>query len=167
MQTNLASFTKSPWYRKSQNTPPPLPTILQVAFEKIYTTVMDPKNWYKFQQNLSSDLRQAISTARSLPSQGIGVYLQDKSSRICFASLDLTNQKVDLVLSDETKYKLLPSDMAVVYQSNIKSWYNASKSSLKSIPEDISSFLLPKEVSTPHLKVMIKTNCKWSAIILV
>ena len=77
LQTTLASFKKSPWYKKSQNKPPPLPNSLQMAFDKVYSTIMDPKNWYKFQQNLTRDLRQAITTARSLPSQGIGVYLQD------------------------------------------------------------------------------------------
>ena len=119
---------------------------------------MNPQNWYKYEQNLSRDLRQAIFTAKSLLSQGVGIYLQDRSSRICFAFLELTNKKVDFVLAEQTKYKKLSSDMAVSYQQIIKSWYERSKPLLKSIPEDISSFLLPSDVSTPHLKAMIKTH---------
>ena len=74
--------------------------------------------------------------------------MQNKFLRICLVDkllflvqveiLDLTNEKVDLVLADETKYKLLSSDMAVPYQRNIESWYISSKSLLKSIPEDIA-----------------------------
>ena len=87
VNTTFKTFEKSPWYQKSQRKPPQLPQCLEKAFQEIYSTVMNPQNWFKFQPNLSSDQRQALLLARSLPSQGIGVYLQDKSSRICFASL--------------------------------------------------------------------------------
>ena len=69
-----------------------------------------------------------------------------------------TNGKVENVLSDTSKYKLLPEDMAEKYQKKIKTWYRTSKSALVSIEEDLSSFLAPKDVSTPHLKVMVKTH---------
>ena len=99
-----------------------------------------------------------MKIAKTLPSQGIGVYCQDKSSRICFASLEKTNAKVEEVLSDTDKYKKLSSDHAVPYQAVIRSWYSSSKSCLKSIEDDISSFLTPQNVSTPTLKVMVKTH---------
>ena len=154
----LSTYVKSPWYQNSQNKPPPLPVFLKSAFETIYSTIMDPINWFKYQPNLTSELRKAIPLAKSLPAQGIGVYCQDKSSRFCFASLQITNDKVEAVLSDMVKYKKLQSDQAKPYQAKIKSWYRASKSSLVSIKDDLSSFLVPEVVSTPHLKVLIKTH---------
>ena len=119
---------------------------------------MQPKNWYKYQSNLTPELRKAISTAKTLPSSDIGVYCQDKSSRICFASLSATNAKVDQVLDDASKYKKMKSDRAVPYQAKIKTWYRKYKPSLMSIKDDISTFLVPPKVSTPHLKVHIKTH---------
>ena len=154
----LSTYVKSPWYQNSQNKPPPLPAFLKTAFETIYSTIMDPINWFKYQPNLTSELRKAVPLAKSLPSQGVGVYCQDKSSRFCFASLQITNDKVESVLSDMVKYKKLQSDQAKPYQSKIKSWYRASKSSLVSIKDDLSSFLVPEVVSTPHLKVLVKTH---------
>ena len=151
-------FVKPPWYEKSTATPPSLPNSLDEAFTKIYSTIMNPCNWFKYKQNLPPQLRSAISLARGLPSQGIGIYSQDKSSRICFASLELTNQKVEQILADTSKYKRLPHDGAISYQNKIKSWYSKFKPDLKAIPEDISKFLLPSNVSTPHLKVLIKTH---------
>ena len=121
---------------------------------------MQPKNWYKYSSNLSQSLRHALSLAATLPSKGVGIYSQDKSSRICFASLSKTNDKVDVVLSDTSKYKPLRKDMAVIYQPKIKSWYRKYKPVLSQIPDDISNYLVPENVSTPHLKVMIKTHKK-------
>ena len=121
---------------------------------------MQPKNWYKNSSNLSPLLRRALSTAKLLPSQEIGIYTQDKSSRICFASLSETNTKVEAVLSDASKYKALRKDMAVSYQPKIKAWYRKYKSVLCEIPDDVSDYLLPEFVATPHLKVMIKTHKK-------
>ena len=69
-----------------------------------------------------------------------------------------TNKKVELVLSDSSKYKKLDMDTAQTYQSKIKDWYSRNKPVLSSIKEDISQFLLPEDVSTPHLKVLIKTH---------
>ena len=152
------TFTKPPWYQNSTLEPPPLPDVLENAFHKIYSTVMNPENWYKFSPNLSGDLRQALLSARNLPSQGVGTYLQDKSSRICFASLSKTNAKVEMVLSDEAKYKRLPRDMASLYQPKIRSWYNKYKRVLSNIDDDVSEFLVPEKVATPHLKAMIKTH---------
>ena len=160
----LSNYVKSPWYKKSQNKPPPLPPLLQKAFDSIYQTIMDPVNWFKFQPNLSHELRLGITLAKSLPSQGIGIYSQDKSSRLCFASLQVTNEKVEVVLSDFAKYKKLPSDKAIAYQSIIRSWYRSCKSALVSIEDDLSEFLLPSNVATPHLKVMIKTHKPGNAV---
>ena len=56
----LSTFKKSPWYKKSQNKPPPLPPILQKAFDKIYSTIMDPQNWFKYQPNLTQELLSPI-----------------------------------------------------------------------------------------------------------
>ena len=151
-------FIKPPWYQKSTATPPALPKSLDEAFKKIYSGIMDPSNWYKYKQNIPPQLRSAITLARTLPAQGIGVYSQDKSSRICFASLELTNRKVEQILADNSKYQMLPQDGAVSYQRKIKSWYTKFKPALRAIPEDISKFLLPSSVSTPHLKVLIKTH---------
>ena len=119
---------------------------------------MQPSNWYKYQSNLPTSLRKAFSVARSLPRQDVGIYCQDKSSRICFASLSKTNQKVEQVLADSSKYRKLRSDQAMMYQPKIKSWYRRYKQVLHSIPEDISEFLVPEKVATPHLKVLIKTH---------
>ena len=154
----FSQFQKQPWYEKSSTIPPSLPYSLEMAFLKVYSSIMHPSNWYHYQSNLDTELKRAISISRSLPTSGIGVYCQDKSSRICFASLEKTNQKVEQVLSDETKYKKVDVDMAVPYQDKIKAWYTRSKPFLKSIPDDISKFLVPEQVSTPHLKVMIKTH---------
>ena len=148
----------SPWYQKSTRDPPPLPPLLEEAFNKIYATVMNPAFWFTYQPNLPADLRQAISHAKLLPNSNIGIYSQDKSSRICFASLSKTNEKVEQVLADTTKYKKLPKDMALDYQPKIKSWYRRFKKSLSVVEDDITKFLLPEQVATPHLKVMIKTH---------
>jgi hypothetical protein len=56
---------------------------------------------------------------------------------------------VELVLSDTSKYKKLRADNAKMYQIQIKNW---------SIQEDIGQFLVLEDVSTPHLKAMIKTH---------
>ena len=114
--------------------------VLEQAFNTLYSSIMQPRTWFKYKPNLSADLRQAIALAKTLPANGIGIYCQDKSSRICFASLNKTNQKVEAVLSDNTKYKKLPSDQAVPYQAKIRTWYRASKKHLKSIPDDLSTF---------------------------
>ena len=140
LNEQLSTFTKSPWYQKSSRTPPPLPAVLEQAFNTLYSSIMQPRTWFKYKPNLSADLRQAIALAKTLPANGIGIYCQDKSSRICFASLNKTNQKVEAVLSDNTKYKKLPSDQAVPYQAKIRTWYSASKKHLKSIPDDLSTF---------------------------
>jgi len=132
-----STFIKSPWYQHSTLEPPKLPEVLENAFDKIYSTVMDPRNWYKYPSNLSPTLRRALLSARTLPSQGVGIYLQDKSSRICFASLPKTNEKVEMVLSDGSKYKKLSKDMAVLYQPKIRSWYRKYKKVLSKIPDDI------------------------------
>ena len=115
-------FQKDPWYERSSKIPPPLPHYLELAFQKVYTSIMQPSNWFHYQSNLDIEMKKAISITRSLPSSGIGVYSQDKSARICFASLEKTNQKVELVLADETKYKKLDRDMASSYQDCIKLW---------------------------------------------
>ena len=158
LNAEFIAFKKCPWYVNSTAKPPPLPTALEVSFERLYLSIMQPKNWYKFQQNLSPELRQAISLVRNLPDQDIGTYCQDKSARICFASLSKTNEKVEMVLSDESKYEKLPVDMARSYQSKIKHWYQKHKAVLKSIPDDITNFISPEAVSTPHLKVLVKTH---------
>ena len=62
------------------------------------------------------------------------------------------------MLSDTTKYKKLSSDQALPYQTKIKRWYTSSKRHLISIEDDLSNFLAPQEVSTPHLKVLVKTQ---------
>ena len=81
LENEFIAFQKTPWYEKSNLKPPSLPKPLEQAFEKVYSWIMQPKNWYKYQQNLSPHLRQAMFLAKSLPSQGIGIYTQDKSSR--------------------------------------------------------------------------------------
>ena len=83
---------------------------------------------------------------------------------MCYRPLSKTNEKVELLLSDSTKYKKLALDMAVPYQSNIKSWYQKFKPVLSSITEDISNFLLPDTVKIPHLKVLIKTHKEGSPV---
>ena len=153
-----SEFVKPPWYEKSTREPPPLPPLLEQAFEKIYSTVMNPSFWYTYQPNLSVAQRQAMAIARTLPSKDVGIYSQDKSSRICFASLSKTNEKVEMVLADSSKYKKLSKDMATTYQPKIKSWYAKYKKTLSSIPDDVSKYLLPSDVATPHLKVLIKTH---------
>ena len=65
---------------------------------------------------------------------------------------------MERVLSDAEKYKKLPRDMAKEYQPKIRSWYRKYSNALSSVQEDVSNFLLPDQVSTPHLKVMIKTH---------
>ena len=158
LQREFANFQKHPWYEKSTAVPPALPPLLEEAFNNVYNLIMQPKNWYKYRPNLSTELRQSIALAKTLPSQDIGIYCQDKSSRICFASLSTTNGKVEQVLSDTSKYKRLRYDRAVPYQSKIRAWYRRYKPVLVSITDDISSFLVPDNVATPHLKVMIKTH---------
>ena len=69
----------------------------------------------------------AITKTRRLPSLGIGVYCQDKSSRIVFSSLPVTNKKVEDVLSDILKYKKLSHDHVKIYQPKISNWYIKSK----------------------------------------
>ena len=130
-----SEFVKPPWYEKSTREPPPLPPLLEQAFEKIYSTVMNPSFWYTYQPNLSVAQRQAMAIARTLPSKDVGIYSQDKSSRICFASLSKTNEKVEMVLADSSKYKKLSKDMATTYQPKIKSWYAKYKKTLSSIPD--------------------------------
>ena len=44
------------------------------------------------------------------------------------------------------------------YQTKVSNWYTKFKPVLKKITEDISDFLLPESVNTPHLKVMLKTH---------
>ena len=116
-------FIKNPWYQKSELKPPDLPPVLEEAFSKIYSSVMSPANWYKYQSNLSTNLRKSFSAAKSLPKEGIGIYCQDKSSRIVFASLPKTNNKVEAVLADTSKYKRLRSDKSKYFQAKIKTWY--------------------------------------------
>ena len=72
-------FVKHPWYIPSTKSPPPLPFLLDEAFSNVYRTVMDPANWYHYSQNVTLEMRIAISKTRALPSQGVGVYCQDKS----------------------------------------------------------------------------------------
>ena len=121
-------FVKHPWYIPSTKSPPPLPFLLDEAFSNVYRTVMDPANWYHYSQNVTLEMRIAISKTRALPSQGVGVYCQDKSSRIVFASLATTNSKVETVLSDETKYQELDCDHALIYQPQLSNWYRRYKS---------------------------------------
>ena len=158
LSQEFSTFQKDPWYKKSSLTPPPLPPSLEQAFSNLYNSIMQPKNWYKYQSNLSQSQRSSMALAKTLPSQNVGIYCQDKSSRICFASLSETNAKVEQVLSDSSKYKKLRFDHATTYQRKIECWYSKYKSSLISIKDDISTFLLPENVSTPHLKVLIKTH---------
>ena len=143
----FSKFQKQPWYEKSNKTPPPLPYPLENAFHNVYTSIMQPKNWYQYNSNLNPDQKKAVSLSRCLPSQGVGIYCQDKSSRICFASLANTNQKVENLLSDGSKYKKLDSDHSSIYQPKIADWYRKYKPALKSIQEDIGKFLVPENVS--------------------
>ena len=100
-------FVKEPWYVPSTREPPPLPPTLESAFESLYRSIMDPSNWNRYHANLSIPLREALKQAKLLPSINIGIYMQDKSARICFADLEKTNLKVDQVLSDTNKYVFL------------------------------------------------------------
>ena len=73
------------------------------------------------------------------PVNNVGIYLQNKSSRIVFASLETTNDKIENVLSDATKYRILgEEDHAIENQKLITSWYKKSKQHLMTIKEDLS-----------------------------
>ena len=131
----------------------------------MFQGIMEPTNWTKFKPNLQPSLLSALKLAKNLPSSNVGIYCQDKSARICFADLEKTNAKVELVLSDETKYqKLTAQDPAKDYQKNISNWYSRHKSSLKSVSEDVSSWLVPSQVSTPHLRALIKNHKSGSPV---
>ena len=120
---------------------------------------MNPSNWTKYEPNLPPDLRRAFKECKNLPLSNVGIYLQDKSSRICFANLSKTNEKVDKVLSDADKYQNISTiDPATSYQVIISRWYSSSKSSLKSVSEDLTSWICPSKVSTPHLRIMLKNH---------
>ena len=152
-------FIKNPWYVPSTREPPPLPPTLEFAFQSVYKKIMDPLNWSKYNNNLSSNLIFALREAKSLPEQNIGIYLQDKSARICFANLEETNRKVEQVLSDSSKYvRLGDVDPAQEYQKEVSAWYRKYKPTLKSAKEDVSNFLLPANVATPHLRVLLKNH---------
>ena len=100
-------FVKDPWYTPSSREPPSLPPALEFAFETVYRNVMDPSNWTEFKPNLSPNLRKSVKCSKNLPTSNVGIYLQDKSSRICFANLAKTNDKVEKILSDTSKYEKL------------------------------------------------------------
>ena len=120
---------------------------------------MNPSNWTKYETNLPPDLRRAFKECKNLPLSNVGIYLQDKSSRICFANLSKTNEKVDKVLSDADKYQNISTiDPATSYQVIISRWYSSSKSSLKSVSEDLTSWICPSKVSNPHLRIMLKNH---------
>ena len=120
---------------------------------------MDPANWSKVKPNLPPDQIKALKAPKILQQSNIGIYNQDKSSRICFANLEKTNQKITNILLDATKYKILGEyDPAQNYQNNITNWYSKHKLVLKSIKEDVSDWITPTPVSTPHLRAQIKTH---------
>ena len=106
IKQELSVFKKLPWYTPSNREPPPLPQLLEVAFQNFYSSMLDPKTWTKTEPNLSVDLLKALKSASKIQSNNVGIYLQDKSSRIVFASLEKTNDKIENVLSDATKYRI-------------------------------------------------------------
>jgi len=159
LQKEVEEFVKDPWYVPSTREPPPLPPALEFAFQSVYKKIMDPLNWSSYMPNLSVNLVNALREAKSLSSVNIGIYLQDKSARICFADLEKTNAKVDLVLADISRYlKLGVIDPAQDYQKEVANWYSKFKSSLVSCKQDVTSFLLPQKVATPHLRVLLKKH---------
>ena len=128
----IEAFVKQPWYVPSTKDPPPLPPLLESAFATIYHGIMDPTKWTTFKLNLPANLLSALKLSKSLQSSNVEIFIQDKSSRICFPDLQKSNDKVESVLSDETKYqKIGPHDPAQQFQPKISSWYSKHKSSLK------------------------------------
>ena len=67
----FSQFQKQPWYEKSSKIPPSLPYSLEMAFLKVYSSIMQPSNWYHYQSNLDTELKRAVSISRSLPTSGI------------------------------------------------------------------------------------------------
>ena len=59
---------------------------------------MNPSNWTTFESNLPTNLLSALKLSKSLPSSNVGIYIQDKSARICFAALDKTNAKLESMI---------------------------------------------------------------------
>jgi hypothetical protein len=109
----FANFQKSSWYEQSSKVPPALPNLMEDAFNRVYFSIMQPKNWYKYQPNVDPELRKAIFlsksefTANTIPAES--------------ALLAWINLKVEQVLSE--KYKKLAHDNAQLYQPKIRGWY--------------------------------------------
>ena len=62
-------------------------------------------------------------------------------------------------MADFSKYlKLGTIDPAQEYQKEVANWYSKYKSSLASCNQDVTSFLLPQTVATPHLRVLLKNH---------
>ena len=59
------TFQKSPWYEKSTANPQKVPSVLEEGFNRLYSSIIQSSNWYKFQQNLSHELWAAISLVRN------------------------------------------------------------------------------------------------------
>ena len=106
LEKEFTNINKLPWYSPSSAIPPALPPLLEMAFQSMYNNIMDPANWALYTSNLPSDSLGALKIAKKLSNKGIGTYLQDKGPRVVFADLQITNTKIESVLSDTSKYQL-------------------------------------------------------------
>ena len=65
IKQELTVFKKLPWYTPSNRERPPLPQLLEVAFQNFYSSMLDPKTWTKPKPNLSMDLLKTLNSINS------------------------------------------------------------------------------------------------------
>ena len=61
----ITEFVKTPWYAPSTKEPPPLPSLLESAYQTVYKTIMDPANWSKVKPNLPPDQIKALKAPKN------------------------------------------------------------------------------------------------------
>ena len=120
--------------------------------------VISTENFAAFSSNISSAESNAFKEMRILKQKGYPVFLQDKSSRFVIAERVAVKKKVDLDLSDMTKYETIDEDDSQDILLQIATWWRRNKQHLSVVDEDLSSWLVNPESKAGKLKVLIKTH---------
>ena len=156
--SSVTPFTKPPWYARSDRRAPHASDEVEFFMDLVRRAVISTENFAAFSSNISSAESKAFKELRILKQQGYPVFLQDKSSRFVIADRDVVKLKVDLDLSDVSKYETIPEDDSKDILLKITSWWRRNKQHLSVVDEDISSWLVNPESKAGKLKVLIKSH---------
>ena len=161
----MQEFVKPPWYCRTDRPAPKASEEVELFMNAVKTSLLAVSNFVHFSSNITSEESRAFTELRHLKTQGISVFLQDKSSRFVIAKKDIIAQKVEADL-DDSRYARLEEDDVSQILDQIDGWYSRYKGSLSGIDSDIRKWLVNPKSKAGKLKVLLKTHKQGLPVLL-